>query len=261
MSLCLKLELKNNNRVIVTNSETNESREVNLAFIQDATRDSLSILIQYKYYEVILNSESVWCKVKQLDVVPKQIKQAARATSLTLKLELQDNNEVIVTNSQTNKFQTVTMRFIQEAAGDSLLMLVQYKYYELIIDTDKIWQKVKRFDRQAEKMREIELERKFKDIMVNDGWLKITEHDREMYNKALATLANTSSFKSHRQGFDKFVFVSAASGATVGALTYNAIGGIGIAAAGTGFGVGAVGLTALGTVGGLAVYGVGKAVS
>jgi len=34
---------------------------------------------------------------------------------------------------------------------------------------------------------------------------------------------------------------------------------MGIAAAGTAFGLGAVGLTALGSIGGLAAYGVGKA--
>lgn len=97
--------------------------------------------------------------------------------------------------------------------------------------------------------------------MVNDRWLEITEHDREMYNKALNTLAANSNFQSDQQKFDKFVFVSAATGATVGALTYNTVGGMGIAAAGTAFGVGVISMTALGTVGGLAVYGIGKAMS
>ena len=96
--------------------------------------------------------------------------------------------------------------------------------------------------------------------MVNDQWMKITEHDREMYNKALATLAITSNFQFDRQKFDKFAFIPAAGGALAGAATYNAVGGIGIAAAGTAFGVDALGFTALGTIGGLAVYGVGKAV-
>ena len=161
---------------------------------------------------------------------------------------------------QTNESQTVTMRYIQEAAGDSLLMLVQYKYYELIINTDKIWQKVKRFDRQTERIREIEINQKFRDIMVNDRWLKITEHDKQMYNKAFASWADTYNSQPHKQSFDKFVFVPVAGGALAGALTYNVVGGIGIAAAGTAFGVGALGWTALGTIGGLAAYGVGKAV-
>ena len=81
MSLCLKLELRNSNKVVVTNSQTNESREVNLGFIQDITRDSLSMLIQYKYYEIIINSESVWSRIKQFDVVSRQITKANRATS------------------------------------------------------------------------------------------------------------------------------------------------------------------------------------
>lgn len=261
MSPSLKLELKNSSKVLVTNIATNEFREVSLAFIQDATRDSLSMLIQYKYYEVIINAEAVWSRVKQLDVAPQQIQKVSQTTSVILKLKLKDNNEVIVTNSQTNESRIVTMRYIQEAAGDSLLMLIEYKYYELIINTDNIWQKVKRFNRQAERIKEIEINQKFRDIMVNDSWLKITEHDREMYHKALASWTTNYNSQPHKQSFDKFLFVPMAGGALAGALTYSTVGGMGIAAAGTAFGVGALGLTALGTIGGLAAYGVSKAVS
>ena len=260
MSFSLKLELKNSNKVLVTNSATNEFREVSLAFIQDVTRDSLSMLIQYKYYEVIINAETVWSRVKQLDVAQQSTRKVSQTSSLILKLRLKGDTEVIVTNSQTEESRTVTMRYIQEASGNSLLMLIQYEYYELIINTDKIWQKVKRFNCQAEKIKEIEIEQKFRDIMVNDQWIKITEHDREMYNKALATLAMTSNFKSYQKKFDRFMFVPMAGGALAGALTYNTVGGMGIAAAGTAFEVGALGLTALGVMSGLAVYGVGKAI-
>ena len=97
--------------------------------------------------------------------------------------------------------------------------------------------------------------------MVNDSWLKITEHDREMYHKALASWTTNYNSQPHKQSFDKFLFVPMAGGALAGALTYSTVGGMGIAAAGTAFGVGALGLTALGTIGGLAAYGVSKAVS
>ncbi|MEL6578809.1 MAG: hypothetical protein AAFQ14_03575, partial [Cyanobacteria bacterium J06621_12] len=253
---------QDSNKVTVINSETNESREVNLIFIQDAARDSLSMLIQYKYYEVIINSKSIWRRVIQLETAAMLQKiESPKAASLVLKLKLEgDNNEVVVTNSQTNQSQIVTMRFIQEAAGDSLLMLVEYKYYELLINASKIWQKVQQFDYQAERRRVDEIERKFRDIMVNDQWMKITEHDKEMYNKALASWTANYNSQPHKQRFDKFVFIPTAGGALAGALTYNTIGGIGIAAAGTAFGVGASGFTALGMLGGLAAYGVGKAI-
>ena len=81
-----------------------------------------------------------------------------------------------------------------------------------------------------------------------------------MYSKALASWTTNYNSQPYRQSFDKFVFVPAAGGALAGALTYSTISGMGVAAAGTAFGVGALGLTALGTIGGLAVYGVGKAV-
>ena len=222
--------------------------------------DSLSMLIQYKYYQVIINTEAVWQSIKLLDTASPQKIANLKAACLVLKLKLKNNNDVVVTNSQTGESRIVTMRFIQKAAGDSLLILVQYKYYELLVNTDRIWQKLKQFDRQFEKIREIEIEQKFRDIMVNDGWLKITEYDRQMYNKALASWTTNYNSQPNKQSFDKFVFVPVAGGAMAGALTYNVMGGMGIAAAGTAFGVGALGLTALGTIGGLAAYGMGKAV-
>ena len=40
MSLSLKLELKPNNQVLVTNLQTSESRQVSLSLIQQASHDS-----------------------------------------------------------------------------------------------------------------------------------------------------------------------------------------------------------------------------
>ena len=45
MSLSLKLELKSDKKVLVTNSETNEQQEVTLGFLQQITRDSLLMLV------------------------------------------------------------------------------------------------------------------------------------------------------------------------------------------------------------------------
>jgi len=261
MSLSLKLELLNNSLVKVINLQTKESREVNLGLVQDAARDSLSMLIQYKYYELIINAEAIWRMIEQSNSMPAPRSVSAKATSLILKLAVKDKDRVLVINSQTQESQLVTMRYIQEAAGDSLLMLAQYKHYELLINTDRIWEKVKRFDPRAEKFRADEIEQQFRNIMVNDQWMKITDYDRQMYHKALASWTDTYNSQSHKPSFDKFVFVPVAGGAAAGALTYSTVGGMGIAAAGTAFGVGALGMTALGTIGGLAAYGVGKALN
>ena len=264
MSLSLKLELKSNNRVLVTNLNTNESYEVALSFIQNATHNSLSMLIQYKYYELLLNTETIWRIVKQSNIqaeVKKESLKSKNSISLILKLELKANNNVLVTNLQTNESRQVTLSFLQRAANDSLTLLVQNKRYELFINAEKVWQRVQHFDIEAEKIQEIELEQEFKRIMANDQWLKITDYDRDMYHKALASWANTYNSHPHKSSFDQFVFVPVAGGAIAGALTYSTIGGMGIAAAGTAFGVGALGWTALGTIGGLAAYGVGKAIS
>ncbi len=104
MSSSLKLELKPNNQVVVTNLQTNESREVSLSFIQQASRDSLAMLIQYKYYELIINTETIWRIVKQSSIKAEvkrestQSIKSTQSTSLSLKLELRDENSVLVTN-------------------------------------------------------------------------------------------------------------------------------------------------------------------
>jgi hypothetical protein len=180
--------------------------------------------------------------------------------SLTLKLELKPDNQVLVTNLSTNEYKQVIVSFLQEAAADSLMMLFQYKYYELIINAEEVWRKVKCFNSELEKIKEIYIEQEFKRIMSNNEWLKITDYDREMYNRALFSWTNSYNSQPNKQSFDKFVFVPVVGGAMVGALTYSTIGGVGIAASGTALGIGALGLTALGTIGGLAAYGVSKAI-
>ena len=65
MSLSLKLELKSSNKVLVTHSETLEQREVTLGFLKNITGDFLSGLVQYKYYELIINAERYWGSVKR----------------------------------------------------------------------------------------------------------------------------------------------------------------------------------------------------
>jgi hypothetical protein len=175
--------------------------------------------------------------------------------SLSLKLELKADKKVLVTNSQTNEQKEVTVSFLQEATGDSLLMPMQYKYYELFINAEKAWNRIKYFNAEREVIKQIYIEQKFRDIMVNDRWLEITDYEREMYNKALAWI-NTYTPKSN---IDKTAIVAAGSGAVTGALASNAIGGIGIAAGGNAFGIGMLGLATLGTVTGLAAYGISKA--
>ena len=167
----------------------------------------------------------------------------------------------MVTNFESNEVKEVTLNFIQRVTHDSLIMLSQYKYYELLINTEKVWNQVLNFNNETEKLIEAGIEQKFRQIMLNNEWMKITDHDKKMYHKALSSWAKSYNSQPNKQSFDKFVFLPMTGGAMAGALTYSTIGGMGIAAAGTGFGVGAMGFTALGTIGGLAVYGMSKAVS
>lgn len=67
MVLSLKLELKSNNHVLVTNLETKEQRETTLDFVQKITNNTLSTLCQYKYYELIINAQRYWSRIKHFD--------------------------------------------------------------------------------------------------------------------------------------------------------------------------------------------------
>jgi hypothetical protein len=174
---------------------------------------------------------------------------------MSLKLELKSDKKVLVTNLQTNEQKEVTLGFLQQITSDALLMLVQYKYYELLIHAERVWQQVQQFNPEAEAIKEIYLEEKFRNIMVNDSWLKITEYDWEMYNKALAWVEQYDP----KSKIDKSAMIAAGSGAIVGAAASSTIGGVGVAVGGTAFGVGMLGLATLGTLAGLAAYGIGKA--
>lgn len=178
--------------------------------------------------------------------------------SLSLKLELKANKKVLVTNSETNEQKEVTVAFIQQVTGNSLLMLMQYRYYELLINAEKSWNRIKHFNTQREEITQIYIEQKFKNAMVDDSWSKITDYEKEMYSKALAWV-DTYNPKTSKRNINKTAIAAAGTGAAAGALVSNSIGGIGVAAAGTGFGVGMLGLATMGTVAGLAVYGISKA--
>lgn len=80
--------------------------------------------------------------------------------ALSLILELKSNFNVLVTNSETKEQIEVTINFIQKITKSSLSIIGQYKRYELIIEAEKHWSKLKRFEpeREAEVIQEIELE-------------------------------------------------------------------------------------------------------
>lgn len=105
--------------------------------------------------------------------------------SLSLKLELLPNNQVLVTNSISQQKKEVTLNFIKQINRNSLDILIQYKYYEVCIDAERVWNQVQYFKPCIEAAKEIEVEQEFRDIMVGDRWIKITDREREMYNKAL----------------------------------------------------------------------------
>ncbi|MGL5836016.1 MAG: hypothetical protein ACRC1Z_22705 [Waterburya sp.] len=65
MVLSLKLEVKPNNYVLVTNLETQEQIEVTFDFIQRVTKSSLLMLAQHKYYEIIIEADKHWNNIKR----------------------------------------------------------------------------------------------------------------------------------------------------------------------------------------------------
>ena len=115
--------------------------------------------------------------------------------SLSLQLELRPNNKVMVTNSLNRESKEVTLNFIRNATRNSLDNLIQYKYYEIFINPQGIWNQVKYFDSSIEAAKEIDIERKFKEIMTPGGWIQITDREREMYNRALSVVNTYDSRK------------------------------------------------------------------
>jgi hypothetical protein len=175
--------------------------------------------------------------------------------SFCLKLELKSDKKVLVTNSETNQKIEVTLGFLQGLTGDAFLLLVQYKYYELYYNAERVWQRVEHFNPDREAIIEIQIQQEFVRIMNNDAWMKITDYDREMYNKALIWVNNFAP----KNSIDRTALIAAGTGAVVGASTSSLVGGMGVTVGGTAFGVGMLGLATVGTIAGLAVYGMTKA--
>lgn len=86
MAFSLKLELDFNYNVLVTNTETQEQIEVTLDFIQKITKNSLTMLIQYQYYELIIDAEKSWKAIKK-------VKPGLEATIIK-ELELEELQEI-----------------------------------------------------------------------------------------------------------------------------------------------------------------------
>lgn len=114
--------------------------------------------------------------------------------SLSLKLELQSNNKVVVTNSISQEKKEVTLNFIKETTRTSLDNLIQYKFYEILIDAQRVWNIVQTFNSSWEAAKEVDIERKYKNMMTPEGWITITDDERKMYHKALS-LVNTYDYQ------------------------------------------------------------------
>lgn len=141
--------------------------------------------------------------------------------SLSLKLELKSGNKVLVTNSETKEQKEVTLSFLQEITGDSLSMLAQYKYYELILNAEKHWNSLRRFNSEIEKIKEVYLETKFRQTSINEQKLTIADSDREVYHKALA-LVDSYNPKKNNNNIDRTAEYTAIGG-VVSALVSNSI--------------------------------------
>jgi len=108
--------------------------------------------------------------------------------SLSLQLNLRSDNKVSVINSINKEEKLVTLNYIKEACQSSLDLLIQYKFYEVCINAERVWNQIQYFNSHAEAEKEIEVEQKFSNIMSGSDKLKITDHDKYMYKKALSTL-------------------------------------------------------------------------
>lgn len=247
MSMYLKLELKDNNQVAVTNSRSHQQITVPLRFIQQQIGASVWGLLEYKYYELFSNTESVWQAVKSYK--PKSNHPTF------LKIQLLADNQVLVTNPQSQEKLTVPLRFLQQQVGASVWNLLEYKYYELFSNVKNVWQQIQSYNPELEAAKQMYYEQKFKEIMSGENWLALSDYDRQICSEALAW-ADTFRPKT---SIDTKAVWAAGLGAASGAAASNAVGGIGVAMGGTAFGVGMIGLTALGTVAGIAAYGISRA--
>lgn len=118
--------------------------------------------------------------------------------ALSLKLELKSNSHVLVTNIETKEQKEVTLCFIQKITNSSLMMLIQYQYYELIINADQHWNNIKRFDPKLEeiiaKQQQIIEEtaaqqQKWNEIAAyNQALINIILQSQQSYNRALIAL-------------------------------------------------------------------------
>ena len=104
---------------------------------------------------------------------------------MSLQLNLDNTNQVTVTNLITQEKKTVALTYIQKITRNSLDILIQYKAYEIIIDAQSVWNQIKYYDSQWEAAKEIEVEKKFRAIMTPGSWIEITDYEREQHEKAL----------------------------------------------------------------------------
>jgi hypothetical protein len=99
--------------------------------------------------------------------------------ALSLKLELKSNSHVLVTNIETKEQKQVTLCFIQKITNSSLMMLIQYQYYELIINADQHWNNLKRFDPELEKIIATQQQIKEQIIAKQQKWDEIITYNQD----------------------------------------------------------------------------------
>ena len=143
--------------------------------------------------------------------------------SLCLNLQLKTGDLVLVTNSVTKEQKEVTLGFLRRITRDSFSVLVQYHEYDLVINAKKYWKLILLFDPKLERNKEIELDRKLRKIMVSDDWMKISEHDKQMYFKALGW---ADSYNSDQRTIRKGAVLCSGAGAATGVLVGNTIGAV-----------------------------------
>ena len=94
MGLSLKLEVRANSYVLVTNLITQEQIKVTFYFLQTVTKSSLSTLAQDKHYELILEAEKHWNNISKF--------QAGKETEILKEIEVKDKPQKQDINNDFN---------------------------------------------------------------------------------------------------------------------------------------------------------------
>ena len=147
----LKLEVKPNNYVLVTNLETQEQIKITFSSLQKVTKSSLSILAQYKYYELILEAEKHWNNIlkfqsgKEIETI-KEIELEELENIANIKSSVrQQEKEKTVAKQHWNEI--VAYKKAQRQLREAKIANQQRQLTEQAIAKQQKWSKITAYDK------------------------------------------------------------------------------------------------------------------